>query len=120
MGHPIAERGRSHLAAALAREMEHCEVTDWPDDDGQPTRIYFRPLTGAEQQKIDSYDNEVSRSCAVLLTRARDESGALIWAGESVQGLLNDFDYDVIRAIAFLITMGSGLGELTPGTLEKE
>lgn len=100
----IADRGRKHLADALAGQMNHCLVTEWPDENGDPTPIYWRPLTGVEQQQIDQASSVVERTAMVLKVRARDAQGNLIFKDTGLTGLINDYDYDTIRAISYLIT----------------
>lgn len=100
----IADRGRKHLADALAGDMHHCLVPEWPDDNGEPSRIYWKPLTGVEQKKIDEAGTQAERIAMVLKVRARDWCGRLIFADDSLAGIINDFDFDTIRAISYLIS----------------
>lgn len=107
----VAEIGRRQLADALARTMKHCEVTEWPDDDGNPCPVYWRPVTGAEQIKIDSGKTEVDRVCLTVHARARHADGQLIFKNTPLASLKTDYDYDVIRAIAYIIASDMGTDE---------
>lgn len=105
----IAQIGRQHLADALAGKMQSCIVSEWLDPDtGQPVSIYWKPLTGIEQKAIDECDTPVTRLAMIVKTRARDASGKLIFASTGLASLTHDYDFDVIRAIAYLITGNIG------------
>jgi|SaaInlStandDraft_3_1057020.scaffolds.fasta_scaffold266489_1 hypothetical protein len=104
----IAEIGRNHLRDTLTAEKSHCKVTEWVDDQGEPIKIYWLPLTGREQKIIESYGTNVEQTAAALQIRARDESGKAIYANTPVASLINDYDFDVIRTIVFLMTTGMG------------
>lgn len=100
----IADIGRNHLAQALAGTMHHCTVSEWLDPEtGQPVQVYWRPLTGVEQQQIDACNTPAERIAMTVKVRARDASGRLIFADTGLTGLINDFDFDVLRALAYLI-----------------
>jgi len=103
--HPVAERARRHLHEALLGEMNFCYADDWPDTDGNPTRIYWLPLTGDEQQRIEAFNDPVSKTLAVVKFRARDEKGELIFSDLSMEALLHQYDYTVMRALAVLIIL---------------
>ena len=104
----IAERGRQSFADALTGTMSHCDVSEWLDDAGEMTRIYWRPLTGADQLKIEAFEKTVDRTLMMVKVRARDESGSLIFSGVAIESLRADYDYNVMRAIAYLMLMDVG------------
>ena len=103
----IAEIGRNQLRQALTGDMKHCEVTEWQHE-GKPVKIYWRPLTGQEQAKVDEAANEVNRICLMLQVRARDENGNLIFDKTPLESLKHDYDFDVIRTIVFLMLSDMG------------
>lgn len=101
----IAAIGLKHLADQLSGQMHHCIVSEWKDPDtGQPVEIYWRPLTGAEQKQIDAGASQVERIVLTVKVRARDATGRLLFADTPLASLIHDYDFDVIRAIAYLIT----------------
>jgi len=108
MAKPIAEIGRNNLAQALTRSMSHCDVSEWLDESGKPVRIYWKPLTGAQQIIIDQGKTEVERVCRVLQQRALDADGNPVFAKEPMVSLQTDYDFDVIRQIVFLISTNFG------------
>ena len=103
----IAEIGRRHLADALTGEMQFCDVSEWLDEAGEPIRVYWRPLTGAQQKQIDQFNSLVERTCMTVKVRALSADGARIFAKTPIESLVNDFDYEVIRAIAYLMAIGT-------------
>lgn len=117
----IAEIGRRHLADALAGNLHHCTVTEWLDDDGKPVEVYWRPLTGKQQQQIDAARDEVSRVCMSVKVRALDAAGAPVFADVPLVSLVNDYDYSVMRAIAYIIAGDIGQDDDTKiEAFEKE
>lgn len=72
-------------------------------------------MTGVEQRKIDRGQSEVDRICLTVKHRARDADGQLVFAKVGLTSLATDYDYDVIRAIAFIIA-----GNLGQGADEKQ
>jgi len=110
----IAQIGRQHFADAMAGELRHLDVTEWRYSDGQPVRIYWRPLTGLQQRKIEEAGSDVARVCTTLIQRALDADGNRIFGKVTQASLLNDYDYDVLRTIAYIISGNLGYNHL-PG-----
>lgn len=105
----IAEIGRRHLAGALGGELYHLDVDSWKDADGKPVRIYYRPsITGVEQEQIDACSTAVGRTCMSLKLRARNEDGSLIFKKDTLEGMKNDYDQDVVKSIVFFMNMRAG------------
>ena len=102
----IAEIGRNHLAQALSGEMSKATVDEWLDDSGTKVVIYWRPLTGAEQKKIDGFQTNVEKICATVKFRARDADGKLIFKATPIESLIHDYEFQVLQAISFLMVTG--------------
>lgn len=98
----IADVGRQHLADALAGDLAHCVVSEWIAD-GEPVKVYWRPLTGAQQKRIDAFTDYVTRTCATVKFRALDAGGKMVFDKVPIESLVNDYDYSVLRAIAYLM-----------------
>jgi len=110
----IAEIGLSHMRDALTGKKSSCDVTEWPDDDGKPSKIYWLPPTGAQQIKIDGFSTEAERQAMTVKVRALDKNGVPIFADTAIESLMNDYDFDVIKTIAFLIVTNMGQEEQKP------
>jgi hypothetical protein len=101
----IAAIGLKHLSDQLSGKMHHCIVSEWIDPETeQPVEIYWRPLTGAEQKQIEAGAGQVERIALTVKVRARDAGGRLLFGNTGLASLMHDYDFDVIRAIAYLIT----------------
>lgn len=105
----IAAIGRQHLADQLNGSMKHCDVSEWTDANGDPVKIYWKPLTGKQQHQIDQASGEVNKTCMLVKLRALDENARPVFEGESLVSMTVDYDYSVIRALAFL--MASDIGQ---------
>lgn len=118
----IAAIGRSHLARQLSGKMKRATVDQWIDEDGNKVEIFWKPLTGKEQKRIDEFTTNVDRICAMVKIRCRDSVGKLIFADHSMASLENDYDFEVLQAIAFLMIsdMGQERIEDKIGTFAKE
>jgi len=117
----IAEIGRRHLSDALSGKMGCCDVSEWLDENGLPVKVYWRPLTGKQQRQIDEAGTEVGRVCLSVKLRALDAAGEAIFADTALAGMMQDYDYDVLRAIAYIIAGNIGQDSNEKGAeIEKE
>ncbi len=107
----IAEIGRSQLFDALTGGMEFCEVSEWLDDDGKPVNVYWNPLTGIEQKKIELASNQVDKILLTVKVRARDEDRNLIFDKMPLETLLRDYDFQVMRAIPYIMVSDTGYSQ---------
>ncbi len=115
----IAEIGARHLANALSGEMHHCTVTEWRDNEGKPVKVYWKPVTGSQQSIIDSASGEVNRTCMTVKERALNADGSKIFKDNSLASLNNDYDYDVIRTLALVISGDIGYSSFTEKAIEE-
>ena len=117
----IADIGRNQLRDALTGKMSECEVSEWLDDAGKPVRIFWRPLTGAQQKLIDGFTSNVERTCMVVKVRALDADGRKIFDEVPIESLVHDYEFRVIRAICYLMTSETSLdADELIGDLVKE
>ena len=101
----IAEIGRKHFADAFTKDPKYCEVTEWPDEEGKPMKIYWYPLSGVQQKQIEEPDSVVARTCMSVKVRALDADGKPAFENTPLVSLMHDYDYSVIRLISFLMSM---------------
>jgi len=99
----IAAIGRRHLSDALTGKLHECTVSEWLDDDGKPVKVFWRPLTGTQQREIDSAGDEIARVCQSVKVRALDANGSPVFAETPLASMSVDYDYNVIRSIAYII-----------------
>lgn len=100
----IAEIGRNHLREALTGELHSCTVDEWVGDDGKPVTLYWRPLTGAEQKRIEAFKTSTERTCMTVKVRALDADGKHAFADTAIESLMRDFDYWTLLTIAYLMS----------------
>lgn len=101
----IADIGRAQLSNALSGKLSNCDVSEWLDTNGNPVKIYWKPLTGLEQKQIDGFDNSTDRTLMCVKVRALDAGGKHIFKDIPIESLRAQYDYAVMRAIGYLMAM---------------
>ena len=115
-----ADIGRRHLTDQLSGKMGRCTVSEWIDPEtGNPIYLYWKPLTGVEQKQIDACTTQVDRIAMTVKLRARDADGNRVFNDVGLTSLVNDYDFDVLRAIAYIISGNIGQ-EQSKEEAEKE
>lgn len=114
----IADIGKRHLKDALTKKLSNCEVTEWEDGEGNPVKIYWEPLTGAQQKQIEEAGTDVDRQCMAVKVRALNKDRSPIFSDTPLASLTHDYDFNVIRAIAFL--MATDMGQDNQEEIEEE
>ncbi len=105
IGEAIAKAARDDYAN---RERGHIDIPEWSID-GQPSRIWFRPMTMAEAYDIRSYKQEDGPQYAqvyAIIIKAEDELGKRLFTLEHEQVLLKQVAVDVVRRISDAILAG--------------
>jgi hypothetical protein len=93
------ERARSHFEA---REIKQIEVPEWGDENGEPLKIFAKPLTLAETSKLYrmSKEDDLTMMAYVLIYKALDENGDKLFDVGDKQLLLNNVDREVLVRVA--------------------
>ena len=93
---PIAEKLKKGYEDRLAGELESCTVKALGGD-----RIYWRPLTGSQQKKIQTFaEKSVAEGiCMHVKTRALDAQGEAVFKDLPITSLMNDFEFQTIADI---------------------
>ena len=96
----VIDRAKSHFESLGTQSME---VPEWKDDDGNPTVIYWNPITLAEKkrlfQKSDNL-NDVGILADIILMKAIDKDGKKLFTLEDKIALMHKVDSDVMSRIA--------------------
>ena len=96
----VIDRAKSHFESLGTQSME---VSEWKDDDGTPTVIYWNPITLAEKkrlfQKSDNL-NDVSILADILIMKSLDKDVNKLFTLEDKIGLMHKVDSDVLSRIA--------------------
>ncbi len=97
----ILERAKQHFAAKLSGEMGCVEVPEWSEDPNNPLKIYWRPMSLADRNKIYKYVQEGSLEsmAEMLILRARDADGNRLFRPVHKTELMRHVDPDVISRI---------------------
>ena len=96
----VIDRAKSHFESLGTQSME---VPEWKDDDGNPTVIYWNPITLAEKkrlfQKSDNL-NDVGILADIIVMKAIDKDGKKLFTLEDKIALMHKTDSDVLSRIA--------------------
>ena len=96
----VIDRAKSHFESLGTQSIE---VPEWKDDDGKPTVIYWNPITLAEKNRLlkksDSL-NDVSLLADILIMKALDKDGKMMFSLEDTIPLMHKTDADVLATIA--------------------
>ena len=110
----VIDRAKSHFESLGTQSME---VSEWKDDDGNPTVIYWNPITLAEKkrlfQKSDNL-NDVGILADIILMKAIDKDGKKLFTLEDKIALMHKVDSDVLAKVATQI-----IQTITPDEVKK-
>ncbi len=110
----VIDRAKSHFESLGTQSME---VPEWKDDDGNPTVIYWNPITLAEKkrlfQKSDNL-NDVGILADIILMKAIDKDGKKLFTLEDKIPLMHKVDSDVLAKVATQI-----IQTITPDEVKK-
>ena len=110
----VIDRAKSHFESLGTQSME---VPEWKDDDGNPTVIYWNPITLAEKkrlfQKSDNL-NDVGILADIVLMKALDKNEKKMFLLEDKIALMHKVDSDVLAKVATQI-----IQNITPDEVKK-
>ena len=110
----VIDRAKSHFESLGTQSME---VPEWKDDDGNPTVIYWNPITLAEKkrlfQKSDNL-NDVGILADIVLMKALDKNEKKMFLLEDKIALMHKVDSDVLAKVATQI-----IQTITPDEVKK-
>ena len=96
----VIDRAKSHFESLGTQSME---VPECKDDDGNPTVIYWNPITLAEKkrlfQKSDNL-NDVGILADIVLMKALDKNEKKMFNLEDKIALMHKVDSDVLAKVA--------------------
>ena len=96
----IIDRAKSHFESLGVQSIE---VSEWKDEDGKPSVIYWNPITLSEKNKLfKRSDNmsDVSILADIVLMKALDKNGNKIFTLEDKLILMHKVDSDVLSKVA--------------------
>jgi len=108
----IIDRAKSHFESLGVQSIE---VEEWQDDKGQPTIIYWQPITLAEKKKLFNKTenlNDAGLLADVVIMKAIDKDGEKIFSLEDKLPIMHKVDSDVLSKIAIAMVQTPSAEEL--------
>ena len=94
------DRAKSHFESLGVQSLE---VEEWKDEDGNPSTIYWNPITLSEKNKLFKKSdnlNDVGILADIVIMKAIDKDGNKLFTLEDKIGLMHKVDSDVLSRIA--------------------
>ena len=115
----VLERAKTQFRDRLAGGLRSLDVPEWPDADGNPTVVWFKPsLNLRQQQKIlalSSQDKAAEAIAMTLILRALDADGKPLFKTVELGEIMRGVDPDVVARIVTEINAD----EMSDDELEK-
>tara|TARA_R110002051_G_C8726755_1_gene497431 strand:- start:1938 stop:2279 length:342 start_codon:yes stop_codon:yes gene_type:complete len=96
----LIERAKSHFESLGVQSIE---VEEWKDEAGNPSIIYWNPITLAEKNKLFKSSNnlnDVSILADIVVMKAIDKDGNKLFNLEDKLAIMHKVDSDVLSKIA--------------------
>lgn len=120
LGEDFLARGKAHFARG-EKELKYVDVPEFPDDDGNPTRIYFRPVSPMDEkgQILEAgRSDQTGYLIEYLIRKARNAEGERIFKSFHKKILRQYIDSDVLNRI--VLEMQDQIGQVSPEEAEEE
>ena len=94
------DRAKSHFESL---GVQHIEGEEWKDEAGNPSVIYWNPITLSEKNKLFKKSdnlNDVGILADIVIMKAIDKDGNKLFTLEDKIGLMHKVDSDVLSRIA--------------------
>ena len=96
----LIDRAKSHFESL---GIQSIEISEWKDEAGNPSVIYWNPITLSEKNKLFKKSdnlNDVSILADIVIMKAIDKDGNKLFTLEDKIGLMHKVDSDVLSRIA--------------------
>ena len=96
----LIDSAKSHFESL---GIQSIEVEEWKDEAGNPSVIYWNPITLSEKNKLFKKSdnlNDVSILADIVVMKAIDKDGNKLFTLEDKIGLMHKVDSDVLSRIA--------------------
>ena len=94
------DRAKSHFESL---GVQHIEVEEWKDEAGNPSSVYWNPITLSEKNKLFKSSNnlnDVSILADIVVMKAIDKDGNKLFNLEDKLAIMHKVDSDVLSKIA--------------------
>jgi len=110
----VIDRVKSHFESL---GIQSIEISEWKDEDGKPTVIYWNPITLSEKNKLFKKSdnlNDASLLADIIIMKGLDKNGNKIFTLEDKPALMHKADSDILSRIATLMVQ-----VITPEEVKK-
>lgn len=120
-GDALLNVAEDHFKQKLAAPMYRVDVPEWQIDD-RPVSMYFKPPTLAERDAIFQCIRKgtLESIAQTLVTRARDESGRLMFRQVHVYQLMNRVDPAILDRVLDQLAAQEGVASVLENALAEE
>ena len=108
------DRAKSHFESL---GIQSIEISEWKDEAGNPSVIYWNPITLSEKNKLFKKSdnlNDVGILADIIVMKAIDKDGNKLFTLEDKLALMHKTDSDVLSRIATAMVQ-----VITPDELKK-
>ena len=96
----VIDRAKAHFDSFGIQSME---VEEWLDENNNPTKIYWNPMTLAERSKLvpnSEAIQDIALMAKIIVSKSLDKDGNKLFAPEDLLSLKHKVDAEVIGKIA--------------------
>ena len=102
----VLARAKTHFKERLGEELQSLDVPEWPDENGESTKIYYRSSMSLKQKSIclkwfasDEKDSYAKGIAYQIIFRCRDSEGNRIFKENQLDQILDEIDPDILADI---------------------
>lgn len=110
----LIDSAKSHFESL---GVQHLEVEEWKDEAGNPSVIYWNPITLSEKNKLFKKSdnlNDVSILADIVVMKSLDKDGNKVFKPEDKLALMYKVDSDVLSRISTAMVQA-----ITPDQVKK-
>ena len=110
----LIDSAKSHFESL---GVQHIEIDEWKDEAGNPSVVYWNPITLSEKNKLFKKSdnlNDVGILADVVVMKALDKDGKKMFTLEDKLALLHKVDSDVLSRLATAMIQA-----ITPDEVKK-
>jgi hypothetical protein len=126
----VIEMAKKRMKEAIEGKTRVLEVEDLLTKEGETVKMYIRPITSDEFQKMIKGEDEIERAILTIIYRARTEEGKKIFTLPEKNEIRNNFDPAILlklsrrinEDLADIYTNNDGINVLgnSPGELQEK
>ena len=110
----LIDSAKSHFESL---GVQHIEIDEWKDEAGNPSVVYWNPITLSEKNKLFKKSdnlNDVSILADILVMKALDKDGKKLFKPEDKVALMYKVDSDILSRISTAM-----VSAITPDEVKK-